>query len=376
MKKNLLIFITSYMPEVGGAEIAVKEITSRINRYNFFLICFSENKNLPKYEKIGNVGVFRINGFKFIFPLLAFLKALKLHKEYNFDSVWSIMATYAGFSGVLFKIFNPKVKFLLTLQEGDPLNVMKRKAWFVYPLFLMIFRLADSVHSLTNFLASYAKSMGHKKNISVIPNGVDILNFTKNIPVSKKNILQKNLDLKDDDFVLITTSRLVYKNAVDDVIRSLQFLPDNFKFIIVGIGPDEIFLRNLAKNLGVRDRIIFLGFVDHKDIPPLFSVSNAFIRVSRSEGFGNSFVEAMASGLPVIASPAGGIPDFISDGLTGLFACPNDPKSIAEKIRELSGDKILYEKIRLNGQKMVVSNYSWDFIANRMDREFFKDYGK
>ncbi len=373
MKKNILIFITSYFPEVGGAEVAVKEITSRIKDYNFFLVCFTNNKNLPNFEKIGNVTVFRVKGFKFLFPITAFLKALKLHKKYNFCAIWSIMATYAGFSGVLFKIFKPKVKFLLTLQEGDPLGVMKRKAWFVYPLFMMIFRLADRIQALTNFLAYYGKSMGYKGLISVIPNGVDVSNFTKEVSASKINSVKMELGLKDDDFVLITTSRLSYKNAIDDVIKSLQFLPTNIKFLIVGIGSEEDYLRSLAKKIDVRDRVKFLGFVDHKNFPPLLAVSNVFIRVSRSEGFGNSFVEAMAFGLPVIASPVGGIPDFISDGKTGIFACPNDPKSVAEKIKLLFEDQKLLENIRLNGQKMVVSNYSWDSISERIKNEFFKD---
>lgn len=370
MKKNILIFITSYLPEVGGAEVAIKEITSRIDKYNFFLICFSSDKNLPKFEKVGNVDVFRVGGLKFIFPIIAFFKAISLHKKYNFSAVWSIMATYAGFSGVLFKIFNSEVKFFLTLQEGDSLSVMKRKAWFVYPLFIMIFRLADKVHAISTFLASYSKSMGYKGNPVIIPNGVDIDNFSRKVSEDKILEIRKKLSINNNDFILVTTSRLVYKNAIDDVIKSLKFLPDNVKFLVIGNGHQEIYLRKLARDIGVRDRVVFMGFLDQKDFPPIFAISSVFIRVSRSEGFGNSFIEAMASNLPVIASPVGGIPDFISDGVTGVFACPNNPKSIAESIKNLMDDKILFENIRLNGKKMVTSDYSWDKVADKIEKHF------
>jgi glycosyltransferase involved in cell wall biosynthesis len=372
MKKNILIFITSYYPNVGGAEVAVKEITDRVTNFNYHLICFSDNKKIADVEKIGNVNVHRVNGFKFLFPFTGFLKALRLNKNIEFDAVWSIMATYAGFAGLFFKLYK-KCKFLLTLQEGDPLYTMKLKAWFVYPLFVMIFRFADKIQAISNFLASYAKDMGYKKEPVVIPNGVDLTVFTKRNSDLDIEKCKKDLNILDDDFVLITASRLVYKNAVDDVIKSLVFLPKQVKFLVVGIGKEEKKLRKLAKDLGVRDRVVFVGFVPHHKITLLLNLSDVFIRVSRSEGFGNSFIEAMASGLPVISSPVGGIPDFISDGVTGLFACPNNPKSIVEKIKLLMDDSNLKETIGLNGQKMVVSDYSWDLVSSKIENDFFSE---
>jgi hypothetical protein len=85
MKKNILIFITSYYPNVGGAEVAVKEITDRVTNFNYHLICFSDNKKIADIEKIGNVNVHRVNGFKFLFPFTGFFKALRLNKNIEFD---------------------------------------------------------------------------------------------------------------------------------------------------------------------------------------------------------------------------------------------------------------------------------------------------
>jgi glycosyltransferase involved in cell wall biosynthesis len=371
-KKNILIFSTSYIPDLGGAEVAVKEITDRMPEYNWHLVCFPDTRDLPIEEKIGNVVIHRISGPKFLYPFIAFYEGLKLHKNHKFDAVVSVMATYAGFAGLFFKVFFPKVKFVLNLQEGDSLSIMKRKAWFVYPLFMMIFRFADKIYALSSFLASYGRDMGHKGQIPVIPNGVDIDNFIKDVSDDEKIKLKKSLGKTEGDVYLITTSRLVYKNGVDNVIKSLQYLPENIFFLILGIGIEEKKLRKLAQNLGVRDRVKFIGFVHHKDIPVFFSVSDIFIRASRSEGFGNSFIEAMASGLPVIATPVGGIVDFISDGDTGIFVSPDNPKDISIKISSLISNKPLMEKIADNGKRLVTSKYSWNMVVSKIKEEVFR----
>lgn len=371
MKKKVLIFLTSYYPDLGGAEVSVKETTDRLKEYEFHLICFPDTKNLPKFEKYSNVYIHRISGPKFLYPFIAFFKALSLEKKIGFDMIWSVMATYAGFAGLFFKLFFPKKKFLLSLQEGDSLSLMKRKAFFVYPLFIMIFRFADKIHALSSFLSSYGKSMGYKGDISIIPNGVDLKNFLKKVSKNEIEKLKQDLGKKEGDIYLITTSRLVSKNAVDDVIKALQYLPKNIYFIVLGVGKEENNLRKLASLIGVRDRVKFMGFIKHSDFPLFFSISDIFVRVSRSEGFGNSFIEAMAFGLPVLATPVGGIPDFISDNETGVFVCPDNPKDLSIKVQKLLSDREFMQKIALNGKNLAISNYSWDLISKRMDDEIF-----
>src|SRR3989344_9376814 len=99
---KIIIFSTAYLPFTGGAEIAVKEITDRINNVQFDIVTARLDGKLPKFEKIGNVNVYRI-GFgasmldKYLLPFLGFLKAYNLHKKNHYRVLWSIMASYAGF---------------------------------------------------------------------------------------------------------------------------------------------------------------------------------------------------------------------------------------------------------------------------------------
>ncbi len=391
MKKNkrILIFSLAYEPFVGGAEIAIKEITNRIENVEFDLITLRFDRNLAKFEKINNVNVHRI-GFalknptmadlskfplklnKYFYVFLSFLKAQKLNKKYKYDGIWAMMAAYAGFGAMFFKWKNSQIPFLLTLQEGDPIGYIKHRVRFVRFFFAQIFKKADYLQAISNYLLDFGKSMGFTGDGVLIPNAVDVDHFSKDYPREELDKLKKALNKKESDKFIITTSRLVKKNAISDVIKSLKYLSDDFKFLILGQGPDKEKLISLAKQEKVFDRVKFLGLVDHKELPKYLKISDVFIRPSLSEGMGNSFIEAMASKIPVLATPVGGIVDFLFGKKTGLFVKVKNPKDIAEKIKLLLSDDKLREKIVQNAYEMVKNKYDWKLIASEMNKIFQK----
>lgn len=385
-KKRILIFSLVYYPRtIGGAEVAIKEITDRLGDFYEFDMVTLQKKALS-YERVGKVNVYRvgIGGnakessffyrhkiYKYLFPFFAFWKAIELHRKNNYDLIWSMMANYAGFGAVFFKFWNSKVPFLLTLQEGDPIYYIKRRVWFVYPIFRSIFTRADKIQAISYFLADFGKSMGHKKSIEVIPNGVDLDVFTRIVSEEIKNNIKNKIAKKSEDVFLVTTSRLVNKNATDDIVSALVSLPKNLHLIIIGKGNDGFKLQKQAKDLDIEDRVKFLGFIPYEEIPNYFSVCDIFIRPSRSEGFGNSFIEAMAAGIPVIATPVGGIPDFLKDGETGLFCEVNNSQSIADKVMEYINNPELTSRIVKNAKEMVSRDYGWNKIAKDMKDKVF-----
>ncbi len=372
--KKILIYSIAYHPFIGGAEVAVKEITDRLTDVEFHMLTLDLDGEQKKYEKIGNVHVHRISGGKhgkYLFALTSLPKALSLHRKFKFDAIWSIMANYAGFGALFFKFIKPKVPFILTLQEGDPIDYIKRRVGIFYPLFVQIFRRANILQSISKYLADFGKSMGFRGKSFVIPNGVDVSVFTREYSEQELGALRWQLHKEEGDIFLITTSRLVTKNGVSDVIKSLPLLPYQIKFLIFGIGHLEKSLKKLALDLGVESRVRFMGFIEHKDMPKFLKVSDIFVRPSISEGMGNSFIEAMASGIPVIATPVGGIPDFLKDKETGLFCKVNNPESIALAINAILDDKKLQKKITTNASKMAVSQYGWDSIVARLQADVF-----
>jgi glycosyltransferase involved in cell wall biosynthesis len=289
-----------------------------------------------------------------------------------------MMAHSCGVPAAVFKLFARRPRFVLTLQEGDPPEHIKKVARPVWPLFKRAFSSADVVQAISSFLAEFATSMGHLKEPVVIPNGVDIAHFGKEHDDEDVAAALAVLGEKASNRYLITTSRLVPKNAVDVVIRSLAFLPENVVFLVLGIGPQEAELRTLATDEGVANRVRFLGQVDHAVLPTYLSLSDVFVRPSRSEGMGNSFLEAMAAGVPVVGTQFGGIADFLFDPdlnpntePTGFAVAPDDPIQLAEKISRALTDELLTDSIMHNARELVVKEYDWDLIAPEMRRRVF-----
>lgn len=373
--KRVLIFSLAYFPLVGGAEVAVKEITERVEGVEFDMITKRFDRADRDFETIGRVHVHRVSGPKHLYPFLAFLLARKLHMKKGYTHSWAIMANWAGFAALFFKMAFPSVKFVLTLQEGDPLDYIKRKVRFVAPLFKKIFVRADVITAISNYLAKWAKDMGYQGRVEVITNGVDLDKFAKpNSPAHG----QASEDSRENLVWLITTSRLVEKNGIADVIDAMKLLPENVKFQILGTGSLEIKLKRKVEKLGLGERVFFLGLVEPDEIPDYLHKADIFIRPSLSEGMGNSFIEAMAAGLPVIATPVGGIPDFLSDpdksphtAPTGLYVGVRDSEGIARQVRRLIKDTRLKESLIANGKRLARERYSWDLIAREMKEKVF-----
>lgn len=279
------------------------------------------------------------------------------------------MANYAGFAALFFKLLHPSVPFVLTLQEGDPISHIKRRVGLLYPLFKRIFTKADAITAISTYLADWAKAMGARRRVLVVPNGADRQKFRVE-SVKLKEERRKELGIGERDTVLVTASRLVKKNAVEDIIVALQFLPDSVKLLVAGSGPLEESLKLKVESLQLEEKVTFLGYVSHEELPASFSAADIFVRPSRSEGMGSAFIEAMAAGLPVIATPVGGITDFLRDGETGLFCEVGNPRSIAQKVEKLMKDKESREYIVRNASRMVEEHYDWTGIAERMKEVF------
>ncbi len=399
--KRILIFSLAYYPNnVSGAEAAIKEITDRISPddIEFHLITLRYNSALPKIEKIGNVLVHRIGLVKknpsfedlgkmpldFNKPLYQFLAAIKacqLHRKYKYDATWAMMAHSAGVPATLFKLTHPKIKYFLTLQEGDPTDYIEKTMKPLWPLFTRAFTKADKVQAISTFLANWAKKRGVADNkIEIIHNGANPRDLNEAVSQQELADLKKILNKKSDEIYLVNTARLVHQKANDDVIRALKLLPTNIKFLIVGDGPDETMLKNLAKELNLENRVIFTGHIDRSEITKYRKVADIFVCPSRSEGLGNAFLSAMASRLPVVATQEGGLAEFIFDEkrdlntpMTAWAVDKDSPEQIAQAIKDILANPEKVKKITETARAMVEQKYNWDMIARDMQEKIFSN---
>jgi len=372
-RKKILVFATTYLPFIGGAEITVQEITKRITDVDFDIVTVDLDGKQIKTEVMGNVTIHRIGSGrlgKLFFPIRAFVLGSKLNRKNKYDAFWSVMASYAGFAGLLFSYRHPRIPFVLTLQEGDTKEELRAKFQFVWFLFKKIFKRATMIQAISGYLAEFAIEIDDKATVVVIPNGVDVDRFNLDVSGQVREF-QRKYQKGPKDIFLVTTSRLVRKNAVRDIIVSLINLPKNIKLLIVGDGQLRKDLEAGAIKDNVIDRVIFAGEVPHDLVLAHLKISEIFVRPSLSEGFGNSFVEAMAAGLPVVATPVGGIVDFISDRKTGVFCKVNNPEDLAQKVLLLIENSDLKDEIVQNASDLVREKYNWSLIAERMKKEVF-----
>ncbi|MDO8514659.1 MAG: glycosyltransferase [bacterium] len=396
--KRILIFSLAYYPKyVGGAEVAIKEITDRIDssEIEFHMVTLRFDSALPKIERIGNVLVHRI-GFtrsnpsiddlsryplrlnKHLFQFLAAWKAFSLHRMHHYDAIWAMMAHSSGVPAVIFKILRPQVPYVLTLQEGDRLERIERMMWPLWPLFARVFRRADVVQVISTFLGKWARRRGFTGRLEVIPNGVDVARFSHEEMPAVINRVKDSLEKRMGDVFLITTSRLVRKNAIDVVIKALPLLPKNVRFIVIGIGPDDLSLKRMARECKVAERVRFIGEVAHADIPKYLHACDIFVRPSRSEGMGNSFVEAFASGIPVIATQEGGIADFLFDEkrnpdmpITGWAVDVDSSEQVAQSVEDIMNSPEKARAVIATARALAAEKYDWNIVALAMREKVF-----
>lgn len=383
--KKILIFSTAYYPAMSGAEIAVDEISRRLPDFQFDLITARLGGKLTKIDKHNNINIYRVGfGFKtldkFLLPFLGYWQAKKLHQKNKYDIAWSLMASQASIAASFFKKKFPQVKLLLTLQEGDEEEYLERYVFgnkflykiFIRPWHLLVFRRANYLTVISRYLKERAQANGVDVPISIVPNGVDLEKFSRKFSSEELSGLKQEIGKKEGDIFLVQTGRLNYKNALDDVIKALPRLPENVKFLQIGRGEELENLKKLAKELKVEKRVLFIDFLKHEEMIKYLAVSDIFVRPSLSEGLGNSFLEAMMAGLPVIATPVGGIPDFLHDNQTGVFCQIRHPESLAEKVKILIKDKDLRTDIVRQAKKLVQERYNWERVAGDMNNIFNK----
>jgi glycosyltransferase involved in cell wall biosynthesis len=366
--KKLFIFSIAYDPFIGGAEVAIAEICKR---QDFQSVVFTPrySKDAPKHEQKGNVEIVRIGALwmpVFVRKILYIFQSafIAWRRKDECRLAWSMMANHCGFATFFFSTLANR-PYILTLQEGDEFGQLLSR-WYMRilaPLYSAIFQYAEHIQCISNYLAAIARDLGGHARVSVIPNGVDMEHFTPSAGKDRE-LLRDELGIPRDAKVVVTSSRLVPKNGVDRVIRALPLIPD-VHFLVLGEGYAEGELHSLATHLGVADRVHFAGFIPHADLPRYHMAGDAFIRLSRSEGLGISFLEAMSQGLPVICTNVGGIVDFAKDGETAFIVADADEEAeVAHGINRGLGQQA--KEVGEKGRVLIKQNYQWDPIARAM----------
>ena len=146
-------------------------------------------------------------------------------------------------------------------------------------------------------------------------------------------------DVPEDARIVLSVSRLTRQKGIDTAIQALSLLPDDVVLVVLGEGPERELLRELAEELVVGDRVFLPGRVP--DVGAWLRRAHAYVQPSRWEGFGLAVLEAMVSGLPVVATNVSSLPELVADGDTGVLVPPEDPAALARGIEQALADPSL-----------------------------------
>ena len=371
---NVLIVSPYFYPKRGGLENYSYNIAKILveKRHDITVLCSNHEKE-NKEEIIDDIRVIRLRPDYILsntpirFDL--FFTISKLVKENNFDLInaHTPVPFYADIAAMVSKRY--KIPFVLTYHAG---SLMKDRIFIdaiakIYQLTIEKFTLARANRTITvsefvknNYLKEY------KEKVCIISPGVDTGRFkpSKNkIEKIPNNIL----------FVAQLVKGHEWK-GLDYLLESINLIKEdieNIKLTVVGSGNYINHYKDKVNELRIKDNVIFKGRVSDDELVKEYQKANILVlpSYSNAESFGIVNLEAMACGIPIVASKIGGVPDVVKEGENGLLVPPRDSEALADAIIYLLENEDIREKMGKNGREKV-EDYSWGRIAEETERVY------
>ena len=371
LAKNVSLCVL--VPHAPGAKLREEIDGVKIIRFPYFIptssqtLCY-EGGILPKLKQSWlarlQLPFFLIAQFLFIFRTAAKFQANLIHCH------WIIPQ---GFFTFLYSRW-ARVPYLLTAHGGDVYAFKNNSLILTFSRFALKHCRTCTTNSQATSEA--VKNIWKKTPVETIPMGVDTEKFS---PEQHNPSLKNELGIRG--MFLLGVGRFAEKKGFTYLITALptilQEYPDTV-LVLVGFGPQEKELKQQVRDLGIESSTRFPGSKSGKELAEYFASADMFVGPSvvaqsgDTEGQGVVFLEAMASGTPVIASDVGGITDVVQNGKTGMIIPQRNSAAIAETVLALWNDSNLRSSLIANGTALVKKSFSWDSIAER----FLATYSK
>jgi L-malate glycosyltransferase len=355
--KRIKLFMMLNTFETGGSERQFVAITNALcaERFDVRLGCVARRGPLQK--NVGDVAEFPLGASLLSFraqrsrlALGRYLRCERIQIAHSFDFYTNLLLLpTARLAGVPVVIGSQR-------QLGDLLTPLKFRSQRI------AFRFCDAVVCNSRAAAKRLLDQGlPERKIAIIPNGLDVETFASATPalptapgtVRVGMIARMNERAKNHAVLLRAAARLVPKFS-------------KLQFVLVGDGPLRAELEALASQLGIANRVSFLG--DRQDVPAILASVDVAVLPSSSESLSNSILEAMAAGLPVVATRVGGNPELVSEGGTGYLVSPNDDASLADALERLLAQPELRSSFGARARRIALERFSAGGIVRQYEQ--------
>ncbi|MBE0410272.1 MAG: glycosyltransferase family 4 protein [Anaerolineales bacterium] len=368
-----ILFLVTILT-IGGAPLAILRLAKGLQRkgYDVLVVClYSRRNSVPHFTDQFGIQIIDLemknekikNPFIKIYSIVkGLIKLFTLMRGGHYD----VLQTFIESSNII----GPIIGWF----AGIPVRVSSQRATLVYKsrLFFLIDRwivnscLVDKMVTVSENTRKFCitKEKMSPQKLATIYNGVDLERFTprdRDEYQQLKNLYMRDMGLSEETILITSVGRLHKQKGYDFL---LQAIPEvrldhkNARFIFVGDGDMRESLQSLSRSLGLDSVVYFLGI--REDIPEILAISDLFILPSRWEGFPNVLLEAMSTGLAVIASAIDGSIELIEHGENGMLVPPSNPNKLAKTIIQLLENVELRVRLGQAARKHVEKKFSED----------------
>lgn len=365
---RILIINSEYPPIGGGAGNASANLARCLASLGHEITVVTAHfHGQPKLEVHEGVTIHRIPAFRrrqdrsTAFEQLTFIIAASLHtfgliRKTKPTATLAFFGVPSGAVAWFLKVIY-KIPYIVSLRGGDvpgfrPYD-FKTFHKLIGPFLRVIWHQADSVIANSRGLRDLALAFDSSIEIPIIPNGVDGTRYTSE---SREWSPPK----------ILSAGRIVHQKGLDLGLRALAGLQDlDWHWDIAGDGPQMKALKSLARELGIAERVTFLGWQSREELEKDYHRANLFLFPSRHEGMPNAVLEAMSSGLPVVATRIAGSEELVLDGETGSLVPSENANELGDALRKTLMNSTLREKMGAASRLRVEQNYTWQKVAEQ-----------
>ncbi|HLZ30958.1 MAG TPA: glycosyltransferase family 4 protein [Chloroflexota bacterium] len=375
-----IVIVTHYWePHVGGIEVIAAEHAQRlVRRGHEVTVVTSRLTGDPAFEESDGIRIHRIralnpferHGIPFplfswrLLPMVAELirtsDVVLAHSHAFLGSVAAVLAAKRyGRPSVLLQ-HNPFVQFRF------PWNVLELTD--DYLVGRRVVRAATILAAVSKHTRDHLSRLAGDRPIHVLYNGVDTLRFRPPGNVTERLEIRRRFGIPESAFIALTIRRLVFRNGVATLVKAASRLPQSpdTRVVIGGVGPEEAHLRRLIETERIGN-VQLIGSISDADLADYYRAADAFVLPTLTgEGFSNSLMEALASGLPIIATRVGSPEEVVEPGENGMLIHPNDEQAMADAIVALR-DEPARARVMSTRARATAERFNWETRVDSLE---------
>lgn len=377
LKPDLGIFIHNQVKSLikQGCEVIVVSPIPWVPGWLRWRKKWTGYRDIPKEGRFDEVTVFhpryfRTSGGNWVYPWEGFSMYMgckrlvaSIHRKFKFNLIHAHRIIPDGVAAILLgKKFN--IPVVCSARGGETYG-SPFESRLCYLSFKKVLSTCERIITVSNSLRDIVMENGYKHKVEVIYNGCDVHKFY-NI---NKTVARKELNLPSNGKIFLFVGHIITEKGVLELVKAFHYLKkieSSILLVLIGYGDRIVQIEEEIKRSDLCESVLLPGYIPQGKLPLWINASDIFVLPSYQEGLPNAVLEAMACRKPVIATRVGGIPEIVSDGVTGILVEPRNVHQLREAMQILLQDEDLCLKLGVAAESLIHEHFTWEQSAKRV----------